>query len=80
MSGLKGGALVDYRGRGLMNAIMIDESKGKTSWDFALECARNGLLCKPAHENILRLTPPLVINEGQMAQACEILAKVLKSF
>ena len=80
LANLKGGALLDYRGRGLMNAIVIDDSRGKSPWDFVLECARNGLLVKTTHENIVRLTPPLVVNESEMGQAVEILAKVLKEF
>lgn len=66
LANLKGGALLDYRGRGLMNAIVIDDSRGKSPWDFVLECARNGLLVKTTHENIVRLTPPLVVNESEM--------------
>ncbi len=63
------------RGKGLLNAIVIDESKGKTAWDICLKFAENGLLAKPTHGNIIRLAPPLIINEEQIIQAIQIIDK-----
>lgn len=60
------------RGRGLMNAIDIDEAKtgGKTAWDLCMLLKQNGLITKPTHEKTIRLTPPLCITEGEL-QACQ---------
>jgi ornithine--oxo-acid transaminase len=54
------------RGKGLLNAIVIDESDGVTAWEICVRMMENGLLAKPTHGNIIRFAPPLVINEEQM--------------
>ena len=54
------------RGKGLLNAIVIDESDGVTAWDICVRMMENGLLAKPTHGDIIRFAPPLVINEEQM--------------
>jgi ornithine--oxo-acid transaminase len=52
------------RGKGLLNAIVINDSEqSKTAWNLCLEFAKAGLLAKPTHGNIIRLAPPLVITE-----------------
>ncbi|PWN39264.1 putative CAR2-ornithine aminotransferase [Ceraceosorus guamensis] len=54
------------RGRGLLNAIVIDHAaskKGRTAWQLCLLLKSKGLLAKPTHVNIIRLAPPLVISE-----------------
>lgn len=65
----------DVRGKGLLNAIQIKPSKGKTAWDLCLVMKENGLLAKPTHEHVIRFTPPLVINEEQMREAVAIIKK-----
>lgn len=59
------------RGRGLLNAIVIDNSKanGKTAWDICIAMRDRGVLAKPTHGNIIRFAPPLVINEEQLLEA-----------
>eukprot|EP00911_Craspedida_sp_UC1_P001198 UC1_evm1s906 len=68
------------RGKGLLNAIVIKEHKGKTAWDVCMKLRDNGLLAKPTHENIIRFAPPLVINEQQMNAAADIIAETLAAF
>ncbi len=63
------------RGKGLLNAIVIEESKGRTAWDICLKFAENGLLTKPTHGNIIRLAPPLLISEEQIREGLEIIEK-----
>ncbi|MCX7728799.1 MAG: ornithine--oxo-acid transaminase [Bacteroidia bacterium] len=63
------------RGKGLLNAIVINEKKGVTAWDICLKFAENGLLAKPTHGNIIRLAPPLIINEEQINEALHIIEK-----
>lgn len=66
------------RGKGLLNAIVINDSAGsKTAWNLCMEFARHGLLAKPTHGNIIRLAPPLVITEDQIHEGCDILEKVI---
>lgn len=66
------------RGRGLLNAIIIKPfGDGKTAWDVCLLLKDNGLLAKQTHGDIIRFAPPLVINEEQMHEACDILEKTI---
>lgn len=72
------------RGKGLLNAIVIKPTqiKGRvvTAWDVCLEMAKNGLLAKPTHDDIIRLAPPLIINKTQVDEASAIIEKSLKAF
>ena len=69
------------RGRGLLNAIVINDSdKSNTAWDICLRLKENGLLAKPTHGNIIRFAPPLVMNENQLIECISIITNTLKSF
>jgi ornithine--oxo-acid transaminase len=69
------------RGKGLLNAIVInDTSESETAWNLCVAFAKNGLLAKPTHGNIIRLAPPLVINEEQIHECCDIIEKSVLSF
>ncbi len=48
------------RGKGLLTAIIVTPTNGKTAWDLCLLMRDNGLLAKPTHGHIIRLAPPLV--------------------
>lgn len=83
------------RGKGLFNAVVIDETKtgGHSAWDLCMLMKERGLLvgralkiahlessgdadglkAKPTHENIIRLTPPLVITEEEIQRALRII-------
>ncbi|KAK7522125.1 ornithine aminotransferase-like protein [Phyllosticta citriasiana] len=63
------------RGKGLLNAIVIDEGKtnGHSAWDLCMLFKEKGLLAKPTHQNIIRLAPPLVITEEQIQNALDII-------
>lgn len=64
------------RGKGLLNAIVInDKPESETAWNLCLEFAKNGLLAKPTHGNIIRLAPPLVITEEQIHECCDIIER-----
>ena len=69
------------RGRGLLNAIVINDSEdSSTAWDICVELKENGLLAKPTHGNIIRFAPPLVITEDQLMDCVDIITKTLKKF
>lgn len=71
----------DIRGKGLLNAIEINDTpESQTAWNICIEMAKNGLLAKPTHGNIIRFAPPLLINESQIKEAVDIIAKSLKEF
>jgi ornithine--oxo-acid transaminase len=74
---ISGGPIMSIRGRGLMNALVIDESHGTSARQFCLEMAKQGVLTKPTHENIVRLTPPLCIQEDQVREAVDAMKRTL---
>ncbi len=58
------------RGKGLLNAVVINDSeKSTTAWELCIKMKENGLLAKPTHGNIIRLAPPLVITESQLMES-----------
>jgi len=63
------------RGKGLLNAVVINSVNGITAWDVCIALKNNGLLAKPTHEHIIRFTPPLIINEEQIIEALAIIEK-----
>ncbi|KAI5119698.1 hypothetical protein M0805_003583 [Coniferiporia weirii] len=68
------------RGRGLLNAIVIDEEKsvrGRTAWQFCLLLKSRGVLAKPTHVNIIRFAPPLVITEEELKKAVDVIEQCL---
>lgn len=71
------------RGRGLLNAIVIDEPKGSygdqgKAWELCLRMMEHGLLAKPTHGNIIRFSPPLCITEREVDESLDIIERSLK--
>jgi ornithine--oxo-acid transaminase len=77
---ITGGYLKGVRGKGLMNAIILDNTTGPSNSDFSIELARNGLLTKASKTDLIRMMPPLIITEEEIHLCVEIISKVLKSF
>jgi ornithine--oxo-acid transaminase len=69
------------RGKGLLNAIVINDTEdSSTAWDICLALRDNGLLAKPTHGNIIRFAPPLVINKKQLLLCIDIIVNTLNTF
>src|SRR5690606_19371539 len=69
------------RGRGLLNAIVINDTEdSSTAWDICIRLRDNGLLAKPTHGNIIRFAPPLVMNKEQLLDCVSIITKTLQEF
>ncbi len=68
------------RGKGLLNAIVINPKNNKNAWDVCLKLRDNGLLAKPTHGDIIRFAPPLIITEDQMMDCISIIRKTILSF
>ena len=66
------------RGKGLLNAIIIQHKNAEASWDLCLHLKDLGLLAKPTHGDKIRLAPPLIINEEQIREAVAIIGKALE--
>ena len=73
--------VVKVRGRGLLNAIIVNDSPdSKTAWNLCLALKENGLLAKPTHGNIIRFAPPLVMTENQLLECVAIIEKTIIEF
>jgi ornithine--oxo-acid transaminase len=69
------------RGKGLLNAIVINDSEeSDTAWNICLRLRDHGLLAKPTHGNIIRFAPPLVMTEDELRDCISIIIKTLKEF
>ncbi|WP_178987944.1 ornithine--oxo-acid transaminase [Winogradskyella schleiferi] len=69
------------RGKGLLNAILINDSEDSdTAWNICLKLRDNGLLAKPTHGNIIRFAPPLVMTKDQLLDCVSIITKTLEEF
>lgn len=66
------------RGKGLLNAIVIEHSNPDASWDLCLALKDNGLLAKPTHGDKIRFAPPLCITKEQILESVDIIGKSLK--
>lgn len=75
------GIVTLVRGKGLLNAIVIDtDEDSDLAWNVCLKFRDNGLLAKPTHGNKIRLAPPLVMTEAQLWESIEIITHTIKSF
>jgi len=72
--------ITTIRGKGLLNAIVIDENQtnGHSAWDLCMLMKEKGLLAKPTHQNIIRLAPPLVITDEQIQSALQIIRSAVQ--
>jgi ornithine--oxo-acid transaminase len=73
--------VLKVRGRGLLNAMLINDTEDSdTAWQICLKLRDNGLLAKPTHGNIIRFAPPLVMTDGQMDDCIRIIKETLNEF
>ncbi len=73
--------ITKVRGKGLLNAILINDTpESSTAWNICLKLRDNGLLAKPTHGNIIRLAPPLVITEEQILDCVRIIEKTVLEY
>ena len=61
------------RGKGLLNAIVIQHPEPEAAWQICLEMMHYGLLAKPTHGDKIRFAPPLLITEQEIRRAIEII-------
>ena len=66
------------RGKGLLNAIVIEHRNKEAAWDLCLALKDNGLLAKPTHGDKIRFAPPLVITQDQIMECVQIIDKSLR--
>jgi ornithine--oxo-acid transaminase len=73
---------VTVRGAGLLNAIVVPKKYSKhlerqaTAMDVCLRLMeKHAILCKPTHENVIRLAPPLVIPQEDLKFTIDAIAE-----
>jgi len=67
------------RGKGLLNAIVINSKKKDAAWNICIKLMENGLLAKPTHDYIIRFAPPLVITKEELDKGIDIIKSTFKS-
>lgn len=73
LNNLKSPFLKEVRGKGLLNAIVIEHKEKEAAWKLCLLLKEAGLLAKPTHGDKIRLAPPLVITKEQVDECMDIL-------
>ena len=69
-----GPVVAEVRGKGLMVGVRLAEPIAK---DVVLKALEKGLITNATDDHMLRLIPPLIINERHVNEALEIYAEVL---
>lgn len=72
-------AALATRGRGLLRALVVDPLRADAA-DVCLALRDKGLLAKPTHNNVIRLAPPLVIDETEVDTAIATIDAALALF
>ena len=72
--------IMEVRGKGLLNAIVMDPNNKYSAWDVCIRLKENGLLAKPTHGHIIRFAPPLVMTHDQLDECVKIINDTIKSF
>jgi ornithine--oxo-acid transaminase len=65
------------RGKGLLNAIVINHINSDAAWGLCLQLKDYGLLAKPTHGDKIRFAPPLIITKEQIKDCVGIIADSL---
>lgn len=70
----------EVRGRGLLNAVEMDPAGLGTfsAYDVCLSLKERGILAKPTHDTVIRLSPPLTIRSSHLQAATKALQDVLE--
>ena len=70
---IKNSHIIEVRGKGLWIGIQLD-TKARP---YCEALAREGILCKDTHDNVIRVAPPLIITKKEIDWAFKRIAKVL---
>lgn len=77
---IKSPLIKEIRGKGLLNAIVLNTEEKNLGMDICMRFAEKGLLAKPTHDTIIRLAPPLVITKAQLDECIEIIRETIEEF
>jgi ornithine--oxo-acid transaminase len=80
LAALQSPLIKTIRGKGLLNAIVIDHPQPEAAWDICLLMMDLGILAKPTHGDKIRFAPPLVITAPEVKAAVQQIGKALDLF
>ena len=75
LKNLKRNGLIETRGKGLLNGLEFESKKYADK--FVELMLKEKILTKSTRDNIVRITPPLIINKNQMNILLKTILKVL---
>lgn len=78
LNNLRSPLLQQIRGKGLLNAVVVDHPDPNAAWLLCIELMKNGLLAKPTHGDKIRFAPPLIITKDQVLECVEIIKRSLQ--
>lgn len=65
------------RGKGLLNAVVIDHPDPEAAWRLCIRLMEEGMLAKPTHGDKIRFAPPLCITEDEVDECIGIIGRCL---
>lgn len=70
----------EVRGKGLFNAVELNSKTllSVSAYDICIKLKERGVLAKPTHDTIIRLTPPLCMSLNELQEGTKVLYDVLK--
>ena len=77
IEGLRSPHIKLVRGKGLLNAVVVDHPDPEAAWKLCIGLMSEGLLAKPTHGDKIRFAPPLCITEDQVYECIGIIGKCL---
>lgn len=75
---LQSPVITNIRGKGLLNAIVVQHPNPDAGLTLCLELMKNGLLAKPTHGDKIRFAPPLIITKEQILECVDIIKHSLR--
>ncbi|MBC7874853.1 MAG: ornithine--oxo-acid transaminase [Ferruginibacter sp.] len=78
LNNLRSPHIAMVRGKGLLNAIVINHANKDAAWNLCLLLKENGLLAKPTHGDKIRFAPPLIITKEQVKECVGIISRSLE--
>jgi acetylornithine/N-succinyldiaminopimelate aminotransferase len=69
--------VIERRGTGMLQGLALEGDDGTRVLDVMAKCRESGVLVLKSGANVVRIAPPLVIGEGDLADGLETLKKAL---
>jgi ornithine--oxo-acid transaminase len=77
IAGLRSPHIRMVRGKGLLNAVVMDHPDPEAAWRLCIRLMEEGILAKPTHGDKIRFAPPLCITSPQIDECVETIGRCL---